>query len=66
MSAALKYAFDTIRGLLPEDRVKILPGMERYCWKCGRVGLHPMGVGPKRTCATCGCAWTLATWTDPK
>jgi hypothetical protein len=63
MSTALEYADETVRKLLPEDRLKLLQRMGRYCWNCGRVGLHPCGVGPKRTCATCGLSWTRKTWT---
>ena len=65
MSTALEYADETIRRLLPDDRLKLLHMMERYCWNCGRVGLYPGCVGPKRTCATCGLSWRRTTWTVP-
>lgn len=57
MSAALQYAHDTVRGLLPEDRLKLLHSMVRYCWHCGRVGLQNPAAPLKYSCAHCGQTW---------
>ena len=39
MSTALEYADETVRKMSPEDRLKLLQRMGRYCWNCGRVSL---------------------------
>lgn len=65
MSAALEYSDETVRRLLPEDRLKLLHRLYRYCWVCGRVGLkNPAAAG--WDCAHCGRAWTIRNWTETR
>ena len=37
MSVKLSSAIKTAAALLPDDRVKLMKAMERYCSICGRV-----------------------------
>ena len=63
MSAALDYAMETMAKLLPEDRLKVLHSVVRYCWECGRVGLkNQTGLG--WDCRHCDRHWTQRTWID--
>jgi len=61
VSVALDYANETIRKLLPEDRLKLLHSLPKYCWECGRVGLQSPS-SPSRSCFHCGRSWRRADW----
>jgi len=61
MSVALDYADETVRRLLPDDRLKLLHKLSRYCFKCGRVGLkQQLSLG--WSCAYCDRVWTRKDW----
>jgi ribosomal protein L37AE/L43A len=63
MSFALDYAMETLAKLLPEDRLKVLHSVVRYCWECGRVGLkNPATL--RWECRHCGRDWIVGTWVD--